>query len=118
LFRLQFVVPVGCAVLLLGCAAANVTPVRMAQPGDESLGCEALKQEIAKNTIAAEDFVRRDKNVENANTAKTVGSAIPAVGLLLIGSADLSNKEQILGRALVDRDERLTYLSKQKNCSN
>lgn len=115
-FRLLFVA--ACAALLLGCAAAKVTPVRMSQPGDESLSCEALQQELAKNTTAAEDFVRRDKNVENGNIAKGVGSAIPFIGILLASSTDLSNKEQIQGRALVDRDERLTYLSKQKNCTS
>jgi len=103
---------------LFGCAAAKVTPVRMSQPGDENLSCEALKQEIEKNTAAAEDFVKRDQRVRDGNVAKGVGGAIPAVGILLIGSTDLSNKEQIQGRALVDRDERLTYLSKQKNCTN
>ena len=90
----------------------------MSQPGDENLGCEARQQEIAKNTTAAEDFVRRDQGVRNTNVAKGVGSAIPAVGILLIGSTDLSNKEQIQGRAIIDRDERLTYLSKQKHCTN
>jgi hypothetical protein len=107
-----------CAALLFGCAAAKVTPVRMSQPGDENLTCEALQQELAKNSAAAEDFVRRDKNVENANIAKNVGGAIPVVGILLVGSTDLSNKEQIQGRAILDRDERLTYLSKQKHCTN
>jgi hypothetical protein len=118
LFRLQFVVPLGCVAFLLGCAAANVTPVRISQPGDENLSCEVLQQEIAKNAAAAEEFVRNDKRVQNTNVAKGVGSAIPAIGILLIGSTDLSNKEQIQGRALVDRDERLTYLSKQKHCTS
>lgn len=115
-FRSLFVV--ASATLLLGCAAAKVTPVRMSQPGDENLSCEALRQEIARNTAAAEDFVKRDKAVENGNIAKGVGSAIPYIGLLLIGSNDLSNSEQIQGRALVDRDERLTYLSTQKHCTS
>lgn len=74
-FRLLFVV--AGAALLLGCAAAKVTPVRMSQPGDENLSCEALRQEIARNTAAAEDFVKRDKAVENGNIAKGIGSAIP-----------------------------------------
>lgn len=116
MLRLLFVA--ASAAFLLGCAAAEVTPVRMAQPGDESLSCEALAQEIAKNTAAAEQFIKSDKGVENANIAKGVGSAIPYVGILLAASTDLSNKEQIQGRALVDRDERLTFLSKQKHCTN
>jgi len=108
----------GCAALLHGCAAANVTPVRMSQPGDEILSCDALRTEIAKNTAAAEAFVKSDKRVEDGNVAKGVGSAIPYIGILLMASSDLSNKEQIQGRALVDRDERLTYLSNQKHCTS
>lgn len=91
-------------------------PVRMVQPGDENLDCPALKQQIEANRSAAEDFVRRDKLVENQNIAKNVGSVIPFVGILLVSSTDLSNEEQIKGRALVDRDERLTFLAKQKGC--
>ena len=90
----------------------------MSQPGDETLSCEALHQELEKNTAAAEDFVRRDQGVRNANIVKNVGGAIPVVGILLVGSTDLSNKEQIQGRAILDRDERLAYLSKQKHCIN
>jgi hypothetical protein len=32
-------------------------------------------------------------------------------------STDLSNDEQIRGRALVDRDERLRFLAKRKQCT-
>ena len=91
--------------------------MHMAQPGDESLDCAALSQEIAKNTAAAEDFVKRDHKVEQANAVKTVGSAIPYLGLLVMMSTDLSNKEQVEARALIDRDERLEFLAKQKNCT-
>jgi hypothetical protein len=89
----------------------------MAQPGDESLDCAALNREIAKNAAAAQDFMNRDHKVEQANAAKTVGSAIPYLGVLVMMSTDLSNKEQVEARALVDRDERLELLAKQKNCA-
>lgn len=107
-----------CAGLLLGCAAANVTPVRMSQPGDEALSCDALHKEIADNRAAAEIFVKHDRRVQDGNIAKNVGGAIPYIGILLVASTDLSNKEQIQGRALIDRDERLTYLSNQKHCTS
>jgi len=108
----------GCAVLLLGCAAAKVTPVRMSQPGDENLSCEALRHEIANNTAAAAEFVKLDRRVQDGNIAKGVGGAIPYLGILVLASSDLSNKEQIQGRALLDRDERLNYLSNQKHCTS
>lgn len=98
------------------CAAANVQPVHMVQAGDEALGCDALKQEITKNSAAAQKFIERDHQVSQANTAKVVGSAIPYIGLLVLASSDLSNKEQVEARALIDRDEHLEFLSKQKNC--
>jgi len=118
LFRLFFVVGATC---LAGCAAKVVTPVHMAQPGDETLSCEDLKQQTDANRAAAADFLRRDKQVEGDNTTKNVagaavGAAIPGLGLLLIASTDLSNAEQVQARALIDRDEQLTYLSKQKGC--
>jgi hypothetical protein len=89
----------------------------MAQPGDEDLSCSSLTREIAANRGAATDFLRKDKQVENENIAKNVGGVIPGLGLLLIASTDLSNEEQIKARALIDRDERLNYLAKQKGCT-
>jgi hypothetical protein len=104
------------AVSLCGCAAKNVIPVQMTQPGDETLDCAALGRQTADNEAAAAIFLRKDKQVEQANAAKGVGSAIPGLGLLLVLSTDLSNEEQIKARALIDRDERLRFLSKQKGC--
>lgn len=78
------------AICLSGCAAKNVVPMRMTQPGDENLDCQALKQQIQTNRAAAEDFVRKDKQVEHQNTAKVVGGAIPFIGILIASSTDLS----------------------------
>jgi hypothetical protein len=89
----------------------------MAQPGDESLGCPELNHQITDNRAAAEKFLIKDKHVEDGNTAKGVASALPWVGLLAIASTDLSNEEQVKARALVDRDERLTFLAKKKGCN-
>lgn len=110
-----FVIAAG-AVCLCGCAAKDVTPVRMAQPGDENLSCPALKQQIAANRAAAAELLKKDKQVEEENVAKNVGGVIPGLGLLLIASTDLSNEEQVKARALIDRDERLAYLVRQKGC--
>jgi hypothetical protein len=106
----------GCACLS-GCAARNVVPIQMAQPGDEGLDCAALARELAANEASAARFIHQDKKVEQANTARNVGSVIPGVGLLLVLSTDLSNEEQIKARALVDRDERLRFLVKRKQCT-
>lgn len=90
----------------------------MAQPGDESLTCAALKDQLAANEAAAQDFIHKDRQVKQGNVTKViVGAAIPYVGLLLAASYNLSNEEQIKGRALVDRDEQLNFLAKQKGCN-
>jgi hypothetical protein len=104
------------AACLSGCAAKTVIPVQMAQPGDEALDCAALADQIAKNELAASDFIKKDQQVRRLNTARNVGSVIPGLGLLLVMSTDLSNDEQIRGRALVDRDERLRFLAKHRQC--
>jgi len=105
------------AASLGGCAAKTVIPVQMAQPGDETLDCAALADQIAQNELMASDFVKKDQQVQRLNTARNVGSVIPGLGLLLVMSTDLSNDEQIRGRALVDRDERLRFLAKHKRCT-
>lgn len=103
---------------LCGCAAKQVTPVAMSQAGDESLTCAEIAQELKINEADAEVLVRKDKRVMQGNVAKNVGAAaIPYVGLLLAASTDLSNAEQIQARALIDRNEQLNYLAKQKGCN-
>jgi hypothetical protein len=90
----------------------------MSLPDDNQLSCAQIQQQLTDNEYAARKFLKQDKNVESANTAKTIGSAVPYIGLLIAASADLSNTEQIKARALIDRDEHLTFLAKQKKCSN
>jgi len=89
----------------------------MAQAGDESLDCAAISQQLAENDKAIEAFVKKDKQVENGNVAKGVGSAVPYVGILIAMSADLSNVEQVRARSLIDRNEELNYLAKKKGCT-
>jgi hypothetical protein len=107
---------VGVLFALGGCAAKTVVPVRMAQPGDEALGCSDIRRQIADNAVAAAIFIKQDARVQNTNTVKTIGSALPWVGLLAMASNDFSNEEQIKARALIDREERLTQLARHKNC--
>jgi hypothetical protein len=90
----------------------------MVQPGDEQLGCPELQREIADDNARIDRLLQKDKQVEQANVAKGVGGALPGVGLLLVGSTDLSNEEQVKARALSDRNERLNYLAKQKGCTS
>jgi hypothetical protein len=104
------------ALTLAGCATRQVTPVRMSQPGDASLSCAELAGQIAANRASAEKLLKQDKKVAEGNTAKSVGGALPMVGVFLLASNDFSNAEQIQARALIDRDEQLRFLKKQKGC--
>jgi hypothetical protein len=105
------------ALGLCGCAAREVVPVAMVQSGDEQLGCDALKQQIADNSAAEQGYEAKDKEVERQNVAKGIGSAIPYAGILIGATTDLSNSEQVKARALADRNEHLAYLAKQKGCA-
>jgi hypothetical protein len=107
---------VGSALLLSSCAAKQFAATPMAQPGDAALSCPELKQQISANRATAEEFARKDKQVEQGNVAKNVGGIVPGVGLLLVASTDLSNEEQVKVRAMIDRNEQLTYLAKRKGC--
>lgn len=107
---------IAAALSLGGCAAREFTSIAMEQPGDSGLTCDAIRQQIADNTAAEGKFQEADKQVAQANTIKTVGSAIPYAGILIAGSTDLSNEEQVKARALADRNEHLLYLAKQKGC--
>jgi len=89
----------------------------MVQSGDEQLCCPELQREMADNRAGIDRLLQKDKQVEQENVAKGVGGALPGVGLLLVGSTDLSNEEQVKARALGDRNERLSYLAKQKGCT-
>lgn len=106
------------AVLLLGgCATHDYTPVAITQAGDSELSCPAIAQQIADNNTAEGAFIRKDKNAEAGNVVKTVGTAIPYVGILVGATMDLSNEDQVKARALADRNEHLAYLAKQKGCT-
>jgi hypothetical protein len=109
-----------CAALvvcLCACAAREFSSEAMVQPGDNALTCPEIKQQIAVNEAAGAQFRKEDKAVSQGNIAKGVAGAIPVAGILIVGSTDLSNEEQVKARALADRNERLDYLAKQKNCS-
>jgi hypothetical protein len=88
----------------------------MMQDGDRTLSCPALDRQIADNEAAAAQLLHKDKDVERKNTAKVVAGAVPYVGLLLVASTDLSNEEQVKARAIIDRNEWLNFLVRQKGC--
>jgi hypothetical protein len=115
--QLRRAVLLGCPVFFCSCAAREVTPVRITQGGDEALACMQLQQQIAGNQTEETKLLVKDKEVERGNVAKTVGAAIPYVGIAIAAQADLSNEEQVKARALADRNEWLRILVKRKGCA-
>jgi hypothetical protein len=103
-------------LLLAGCAASHVTPMAMAQPGDDQLSCRELFERITGNRTSVQKFAIVDRKVEDGNVAKTAISVVPIVGILSIASIDLSNKEQITARSLEDRNDHLSALARSKGC--
>ena len=104
---------------LVACAAprqvTHVTPVSMTQPGDEDLGCSALIQQMKSNRAAADEFLEDHQKVQTANSAKMLAGVLfsPLIPIL---TADLSDKDKIMGRSLYDRNERLIFLARKKDC--
>jgi hypothetical protein len=111
------VLPLIGAFFLGGCAAQTVTPVAMVQPGDDQLGCRAIIEQLKANRADADEFLRKNKQVEQDNTAKIVVGSVLPVGLLLMASVDLSNSEQIKARAIIDRNQQLEFMAKQRGCT-
>jgi hypothetical protein len=102
------------ALCLCGCAARNVTPVAMEQPGDDQLSCPEIAAQLKTDRQDEAEFARKDREVAQTNVAKNVAAVVvPGLGL----TTDLSNVEQVKARSLADRIDHLTYLAKTKGCT-
>lgn len=105
----------GCAALILSaCAARDVTPIAMTQPGDAALSCTEIRSKIAAGQSEAADLFEKNQSVDRMNAAKVVGSIVLSGWIAL--SLDLSREEQIKMRALADRNEYLAHLESKKGC--
>lgn len=77
----------------------------MSQAGDEQLSCSQILAERDANLQAAKVFFKKDQDTEVANVFRS-----------LLCCPDLSNDDQVRARALIDRNEKLTYLANTKGC--
>ncbi len=107
---------VAIAWVLAGCAPRPVTPVAMVQPGDDAMGCAAIAAESEANRSRAAALLGQDAEVARGNVARGIATAIPFGGLAAAASMDLSNAEQVQARALLDRNQRLDLLARDKGC--
>lgn len=101
--------------LLWGCAARDVTPISMTQPGDDGLSCGEIRRQISANQDEAAVLLEKNQSVDRLNAAKVVGSIVLSGWIAL--SIDLSREEQIKMRALADRNENLAHLAVKKGCN-
>ncbi len=104
------------AAVLAGCAPRPVTPVAMAQPGDAALTCPDIAAEAGANRARAATLLGEDAEVARGNVVRGVASVIPFAGLAAAATMDLSNAEQVQARALLDRNQRLDLLAREKGC--
>ena len=92
------------------------SPVHMMQPGDEQLSCAEINTQIKANVTASVSLLELHKSIE---TGQIVGGFLNAglIGALLAAKmSDWNNVQQVEARALIDRNERLTYLARSKGC--
>ena len=101
------------AAILAACQVRQAEPVRLADPGDEAMGCEEIAAEIAANEREALALAGEADSLDQRNTAMR---AAGTVFVPLMISMDLSDAERIELRALADRNARLERLWARRNC--
>ncbi len=100
-------------VLLSACAGKTPNPIPQRQPGDESLSCSALKQELMDNQTKITHLIPKQNK-----TGKNVGLGIAGAFLIVPWFfMDFSDAERIEIQSYQLRDNWLRTLSAQKKCS-
>lgn len=100
-------------VVLAACAARQTTPVALSQPGDVTLTCPQIVDEIRSNEAKAIQMAGADDQVVSDNVAAGVVGTVFWPAFL---ATDLSNADQIQLRSLRDRNVQLERLHKQRGC--
>jgi hypothetical protein len=104
-------------VLLPACGTKHVSPVEISQAADDRMTCTEIAQEISRNQATVVAFVQKKQGTDAANAAKVASSLlVPAVGLGLALTIDLSDEERIMVQSLKDRNEALVYMQDKKHC--
>jgi hypothetical protein len=100
-------------LLLSACAGKTPNPIPQHQPGDESLSCSALKQELMDNQTKITNLIPKQNK-----TGKNVGLGIAGAFLIVPWFfMDFSDAERIEIQSYQLRDNWLRTLSAQKKCS-
>lgn len=105
---------VACALVLSACAGRKPNPVQEIQPGDASLTCKQLSNEVRVNNAAILGLIEEKKKKQGANTAAGVAGAVvffPALFFL-----DLKGAAGEEARAYQRRNEGLIKRYTAKGC--
>jgi hypothetical protein len=100
--------------VLCACAAAPSNPVAISQPGDASLSCDQIIDQVEANNELAIEKSGADAATVDGNIAK--GAIASVIFWPAILAVDLSNSDQIELRALRDRNRSLERLYRKKGC--
>lgn len=97
----------GLALFLGACGGRVAQPVETVRAVDTRLSCDHLQGEFNNNLKRLQELTQERRSAEANN-----------VGWLLGGPLfmDLSDTERQEATAILSRNERLTYLMKQKKC--
>lgn len=93
---------------LAGCQGRQANPVSMVRANDDQLNCGELNTEVSANNSQIRQLSGQDEDVETGNVVAAI---------VFPFAIDLSSKEQIEMRALIDRNRHLTRLRKARDCA-
>ena len=80
----------------------------MVRANDDQLNCGELNTEVSANNSQIRQLSGQDEDVETGNVVAAI---------VFPFAIDLSSKEQIEMRALIDRNRHLTRLRKARDCA-
>ncbi|MES2998263.1 MAG: hypothetical protein V4700_02955 [Pseudomonadota bacterium] len=106
---------IGISILLLSaCAGRTPDPVPQHQPGDDSLTCSQIKQELMDNQTKVMNLIPKE-NKTGKNVALGAAGAFFIVPLFFM---DFSDAERVEVQAYQLRDNWLRILSNKKKCGS
>lgn len=113
MYKMIFVLAFG--LIVSGCGGRDARPVDVFRPGDESLSCKTIDNEIAYNNRQIKATVSELESSKGQNVAVGVVGAIlfwPALFAL-----DVSDAEKVEIQALEERNRHLYTMASERECN-
>lgn len=99
-------------VAISACTTKRADPIPLYQPGDSTLDCHVLHDEIVRNQDGIMKFVPKTERMLT-NTAFIASSAVLLVPIFF---TDFSESQRITAQALQQRNNWLRTLGRRKHC--